>query len=164
MGRIICGIATGFCSLFMTLGCGSIGDAPPPSVPFPREVAEIEALLKQQNEAWNRGDLDGFMAGYWDSPDLEFVSGTTTTKGFQPTKERYFKRYRAEGMEMGALRFSEIATTVDGGAYATTTGKWKVEMSKGTSSGRFTLQLRSFKDGWKIVNDVTTSDDPPKKE
>jgi len=150
--------------LLAAFGCANKSDAPAPTTPFQKEVAEVEALLKNQSEAWNRGDLDGFMAGYWHSPDLEFVSGTTTTKGFQPTKERYFKRYKAEGKEMGTLTFSELSTTVDGGVYATTTGKWKVVTSKETSSGGFTLQLRKFKDGWKIVKDVTTSDEPPKKE
>jgi ketosteroid isomerase-like protein len=142
---------------------GCTNSSAPTTAPQLGDVAKIEALLKDQAEAWNRGDLDGFMAGYWDSPDLEFVSGTTTTKGFGPTKERYFKRYKAEGKEMGTLTFSDIAVTLNGEREATATGKWKVVMSKESPSGGFTLTLRKFEYGWKIVKDVTTSDEPPKK-
>ena len=52
-----------------------------------------------QVAAWNRGDLDGFMAGYWKSPDLVFFSNGTRTRGWQATLERYQKRYQAEGTE-----------------------------------------------------------------
>ena len=126
--------------------------------------SRIDALLADQADSWNRGDLDGFMAGYWDSPDLEFVSGTTTTKGYQPVKDRYFKRYKAEGKEMGTLTFSDIRVTVLGEGGAKATGKWKVAMSKESPSGGFALQLRMFDNGWKIVQDTTSSDEPPKKE
>ena len=145
-------------------GCTNRNDGPILVTPREKEVVKIEALLKEQSDAWNRGDLDGFMAGYWDSPDLEFVSGTTTTKGYQPVKDRYFKRYKAEGKEMGTLTFSDIRVTVLGEGEAKATGKWKVAMSKELPSGGFTQQLRKFENGWKIVTDVTTSDELPKQE
>ncbi len=63
--------------------------------------AAVRALLDAQVEAWNRGDLEGFMAGYWRSPELVFCSGATVTKGWDATLERYRKRYQAEGREMG---------------------------------------------------------------
>ncbi len=124
----------------------------------------IEVVLRLQENAWNRGDLDGFMAGYWDSPELEFISGSTTTKGFQPTKERYFKRYKAEGREMGTLAFSDLRVTQTGTTEATATGRWKLAMTNANPAGGFTLTFRKFENAWKIVKDVTTSDDPPKKE
>ena len=149
--------------LLAVVGCTGKDDGPIAITPQNKEEAKIEKLLKDQNEAWNRGDLDGFMAGYWDSPNLEFVSGTTTTMGYQPTKERYFKRYKAEGKEMGILTFSDIAVTPRNEEEAEVTGRWKVVMSKESPSGGFTLTLRKFENGWKIVKDVTTSDEPPKK-
>ena len=54
--------------------------------------------------AWNHHDLEGFMAGYWKSPDLTFFSGTTETHGWEPTLERYRARYQAEGHAMGSCR------------------------------------------------------------
>ena len=150
--------------LIVGTGCANRNDSPIVVTSREKEVVKIEALLKEQSDAWNRGDLDGFMAGYWDSPDLEFVSGTTTTKGYQPVKDRYFKRYKAEGKEMGTLTFSDIRVTVLGEGGAKATGKWKVAMSKESPSGGFALQLRMFDNGWKIVQDTTSSDEPPKKE
>ncbi|MGA7753566.1 MAG: hypothetical protein WCB05_12095, partial [Candidatus Sulfotelmatobacter sp.] len=29
----------------------------------------VEQVLLTQQDAWNRHDLDAFMAGYWNSPD-----------------------------------------------------------------------------------------------
>ena len=151
---LILGTLTCFC---VALGCANRDDTDQ------NERLRIEVVLRLQENAWNKGDLDGFMAGYWDSPDLEFVSDKTT-KGFQPTKERYFKRYKADGKEMGTLKFSDIAVWHLSKTEATVTGRWKLTMARESPSGGFTLTVRKFDDGWKIVKDVTTSDDPPKKE
>ena len=142
----------------VAIGCANRDDADR------NERLRIEVVLRLQETAWNKGDLDGFMAGYWDSPELEFVSGTTTTKGFQPTKDRYFKRYKAEGQEMGTLAFRDLQIMLMGPTDATVNGRWKLTMAKQSPAGGFTLIFRKFDDGWKIIKDVTTSDDPPKKE
>lgn len=136
--------------------------APPPPPP-PTEAENVAAVLGAQVAAWNAGDLDGYMAGYWDSPDLEFVSDTTT-KGFQPVKERYFKRYKAQGKEMGTLTFEGLWVSVVSPHQAEVKGKWKVVKTTEAVSGGFTVKLRKFDNGWKIVQDTTTADDPPKKE
>jgi ketosteroid isomerase-like protein len=137
-------------------------EVPPVPPPVKSEAENVAAVLAAQVAAWNAGDLDGYMAGYWDSPDLEFVSDTTT-KGFQPVKERYFKRYKAQGKEMGFLTFRDVAVSVKSPEAAVVTGKWKVVKTTETASGGFVVKLRKFEDGWKIVQDTTTSDDPPKK-
>ena len=68
----------------------------------------ILALLQSQAEAWNRHDLELFMKGYWRSPDLTFFSGTTETKGWEPTLERYRRSYQSQGHAMGTLSFSDL--------------------------------------------------------
>src|SRR3954468_6240197 len=68
----------------------------------------IRAVMDAQVAAWNKGDLEGYMNGYWRSPDLEFYSGTTITKGWDATLERYKKRYQQGGHEMGTLDFSDL--------------------------------------------------------
>ena len=73
-----------------------------------RSEAAIRAVLQAQVEAWNHHDLQGFMTGYWNSPELTFFSGATETKGWQPTLERYKPRYQAEGRSMGTLSFSDL--------------------------------------------------------
>ena len=126
--------------------------------------AGVLAVLESQSRAWNDGDLDGYMEGYWDSPELEFISGTTTTHGFQPVKERYHKRYKAAGQEMGHLTFDNLAVELTSDTTATVTGLWEVRKAKETLSGGFTVELRLFENGWKVVRDTTTSNEPPKKE
>ena len=69
---------------------------------------DIRQVLDDQAVAWNKGDLDGFMKGYWKSKDLTFLSGKDATRGWDETLERYKKRYQAEGKEMGKLTFSDV--------------------------------------------------------
>lgn len=119
-----------------------------------RDVADIQKVLDAQVAAWNRGDLEAYMAGYWHSPELEFYSGSTITRGWQQTLDRYRKRYQSDGREMGTLTFSELHIEPIDGKSAFVTGRWQLAMKKGESpNGLFTLLLRKFDDGWKIVHD-----------
>src|ERR1041384_7170637 len=65
------------------------------------EAKQIRAVLDEQVVAWNRGDLEAFMKGYWKSGDLTFFSGGTMVSGWQETLDRYNKRYKSAGNEMG---------------------------------------------------------------
>src|SRR5579863_8627216 len=71
-------------------------------------TAAVEQVLRAQQEAWNRHDLDGFMAGYWNSADLTFFSGAKQTAGWQATLDRYKATYASPGHEMGKLEFSNL--------------------------------------------------------
>jgi beta-aspartyl-peptidase (threonine type) len=123
----------------------------------------VRGVLKEQVQAWNKGDLDRFMVTYWDSDELTFYSGGTVTKGRKAVAERYRKTYRAEGKEMGKLAFSEMDVQELGPETALARARWKLVTSKETFEGLFTLILRKFPDGWKIVHDHTSKADPPKK-
>jgi len=117
------------------------------------DVAAIRALLDAQVQAWNRGDLEGYMAGYWKSPDLEFFSGSTITRGWQPTLERYRSRYQSGGHEMGTLTFSELKIDLAGPNAAIASGRWALRMKDGSPNGLFTVILRRLPEGWRIVHD-----------
>jgi beta-aspartyl-peptidase (threonine type) len=117
------------------------------------DAAAIRAVLDAQVAAWNRGDLEGYMAGYWKSPELTFFSGSTITHGWQPTLDRYRKRYQSEGKEMGTLTFSELRFDV-AGKTAIVRGRRALKMKSGDSpNGLFTVILRRFNEGWRIVHD-----------
>jgi ketosteroid isomerase-like protein len=119
----------------------------------------VEHVLHQQVEAWNRHDLDAFMSGYWDSPDLTFFSGAKKVSGWQPTLERYRTTYQGEGHEMGKLEFSELNVQIIGNDAAFVRGAWRLTMSDGkTPHGLFTLVFRKFPDGWKIIHDHTSAE------
>jgi len=118
----------------------------------------IEAVLHQQVEAWNRHDLEGFMLGYWNSPDLVFFSGAQKTSGWQPTLERYRARYQGEGREMGKLEFADLSVHQLAPDAAYVLGEFRLTMSDGkTPHGLFTLIFREFPEGWKIVHDHTSA-------
>src|SRR5437588_7434097 len=118
----------------------------------------IEQVVRGQVEAWNQHDLEGFMAGYWHSPELTFYSGAKVTSGWQSTLERYRKTYQSESKEMGKLDFSDLRIEALGPEAAFVRGAWRLTMSDGkTPHGLFTLIFQKFPDGWKIVHDHTSA-------
>jgi ketosteroid isomerase-like protein len=116
----------------------------------------VKAVLLEQVTAWNRGDLDGFMDGYWHNDELTFTSGDTVTKGWDATRDRYVKRYRSEGKEMGKLSFSELEVEPINSTTALVRGLYTLRRGE-TATGRFTLVFRKFDNGWKIVSDHTSA-------
>jgi ketosteroid isomerase-like protein len=121
------------------------------------ENAAVEQVLVGQVAAWNRHDIESFMAGYWNSPRLTFFSAATKTSGWQSTLERYRKRYLAEGREMGSLRFSDLQVESLGGDSAFVRGAWQLTTADGKNPhGLFTLIFRKFPEGWKIIHDHTS--------
>src|SRR5205823_1344556 len=118
----------------------TVANAPPADEPD----KAIRKLLDDQAVAWNKGDLEGFMAGYWKSPELSFVSGAERTKGWQATIERYRKTYQAEGKEMGKLDFRDLEVNMLGMDSAYVLGVWRLKTSKGEPGGRFTLIVKKL--------------------
>jgi beta-aspartyl-peptidase (threonine type) len=117
----------------------------------------IRQVLDSQVAAWNKGDLEGFMAGYWKSEKLTFFSGDKIEHGWQATYDRYRKRYQADDREMGKLTFSELEIEMLGPDTAWVRGRWKLVLSKETPGGLFTLVFKKFPEGWRIVHDHTSA-------
>lgn len=122
-------------------------------------VTEIRAVLDRQVAAWNRHDLESFMAGYWKSPDLTFYSGATATQGWEPTLERYRQRCQANGAAMGKLEFSDLSVEQLCPDAAFVRGHWHLTMADGKQPhGLFTLVFRKFPEGWRIVHDHSSGE------
>jgi ketosteroid isomerase-like protein len=120
----------------------------------------IENVLHAQQDAWNHGDLDAFMAGYWNSPELTFFSGAKEHDGWQAALDRYRAAYASPGHEMGKLEFSNLKIEMLGPDSAFVRGAWGLTMRDGkTPHGLFTLIFRKFPAGWKIVHDHTSAAD-----
>jgi len=118
----------------------------------------VELVLRSQQDAWNHHDLDTFMAGYWNSPELTFFSGGQEQHGWQATLDRYRAKYASPGHEMGKLEFANLRVEALGSDAAFVRGEWHLSMSDGkTPHGLFTLVFRRFPDGWKIVHDHTSA-------
>jgi uncharacterized protein (TIGR02246 family) len=118
------------------------------------EAEAIKAVMTRQVAAWNAGDIDGFMAGYWNSPELTFVSGTTVTKGWAETLARYKARYDTPE-KRGRLAFSDLDVEVLGPDAAVVFGRWKVMGAK-PGQGVFTLTFRKVDGRWVVANDRTS--------
>jgi uncharacterized protein (TIGR02246 family) len=114
----------------------------------------IRKVIEDQQTAWNRHDLEAFMAGYWNSPDLTFFSGAHESKGWQAALDRYKKSYQSAGHEMGKLEFANLRIEMLGPEAAFVRGEFHLTMSDGkTPHGLFTLIFRKLPEGWKIVHD-----------
>ena len=118
-------------------------------------AANIRSVMDDQSAAWNRGDLEAFMFGYWRSDKLVFVSGDTVTRGWQPTFDNYKKTY-GTSEKMGKLTFSDLEITVLSKDAAVVLGSWALTREKDNPHGKFTLTFRKFKYGWRIVMDHTS--------
>ncbi len=117
--------------------------------------AGIRSVMNEQTAAWNLGNIDGFMGGYWKSEKLIFASGDGVTRGWQPTLDRYKKNYDSRA-KMGTLTFSDLEINVLSKDAAVVLGSWSLQREKDNPKGKFTLIFRKFKDGWRIVHDHTS--------
>ncbi len=117
----------------------------------------VRAVLATQTAAWNRRDLEGFMATYWNDPGLTFYSGGTVTKGWRETRERYRQRYVADGKEMGTLAFDIHEVTALAPDAAAVKAAFTLQLRTGPQRGLFTLLLRNVGGAWKIVHDHTSA-------
>jgi ketosteroid isomerase-like protein len=123
------------------------------------ESARIRKVIDEQQAAWNRGDLEGFMAAYWNSEDLTFFSGARESKGSQSALDRYKKNYQGAGHEMGKLEFANVRIEMLAPNAAFVRGEFHLTMTDGTTPhGLFTLIFRRFPEGWKIVHDHSSGE------
>jgi ketosteroid isomerase-like protein len=118
----------------------------------------VKALLDRQLAAWNRGDLDGYMAGYWKSDQLSFFSNGKKTLGWQPTLDHYRERYQNNKNGMGKLTLEVELEQLDKDLVLGR-GKWSLIMPDGsTPHGLTTLVVRKLPEGWRIVHDHSCSE------
>ncbi len=122
---------------------------------FPAAEKEVRAALDLQKTAWNRGDIEGFMATYWRSDALTFQSGGNRTHGWSDVLERYRKNYPPD--KMGKLDFTDLSIHILSNDAAYVLGRFKLDFGGTSKEGVFTLIFRRTKEGWRIVHDHTSS-------
>jgi beta-aspartyl-peptidase (threonine type) len=143
---------------FLLLALCAVAQAPQKRASREDSKAAVEQVLRTQQDAWNHHDLDAFMAGYWNSPDLTFISRGKETEGWRAALDRYRAAYAGPGHEMGTLEFSDLRIDTLGPEAAFVRGGWHLTMPDGkTPHGLFTLIFRKFPDGWKIIHDHTSA-------
>lgn len=142
-------------------------------VPGPRRDAEkekttstaqnprkaINAVLDQQLAAWNRGDLEGFMDGYWHSTDLVYISNKNIYHGWQTILDRYRQVFKSGEVPMGTLELQETVIDLLGRDDALVWGTYSVVTTDGKQrGGLYTLVMRKFPEGWRTIYDRTSSE------
>jgi ketosteroid isomerase-like protein len=117
-----------------------------------KEQKAIREVMRLQEEAWNKGDLKGFMLGYWNSPELLFIGSRGATYGWETTLQNYQKAY-PNTEAMGKLAFEILKVDITGKDTAWVVGKWALQREKDRPNGHFLLVWRKIKGKWLIVAD-----------
>ena len=118
----------------------------------PKDETEVRSLLAKQNAAWNRGDVDAFMVGYWENDSLMFIGKSGVTYGYKNTLVNYKKNY-PDTTVMGKLTFTLIQVKQLSPEYYFVLGQWHLTRTVGDVGGYFTLLFKKINDKWLIVVD-----------
>jgi len=117
-----------------------------------KDEAAIKEVLNKQNIAWNRGDIDAFMEGYWKNDSLMFIGKSGITYGWQNTLNNYKKGY-PDTTAMGKLTFTLISIKRLSEKYYRIVGKWFLKRTIGDAGGHFTLLFEKINGKWLIIED-----------
>jgi ketosteroid isomerase-like protein len=113
---------------------------------------DIRKVLDNQIKAWNKGDIEGFMQGYWKNDSLMFIGKNSINWGWQKTLENYEKRY-PDTTAMGKLSFDIILVKELSPEYYYIVGKWMLNRSIGDLDGHYNLIFRKINGMWLIIAD-----------
>jgi ketosteroid isomerase-like protein len=117
-----------------------------------KDELQIRKLLSDQSAAWNRGDIETFMKGYWENDSLMFIGKSGVTYGWDKTLSNY-KRGYPDTASMGKLTFTLIRLQKLSPEYFFVIGKWHLQRTIGNLEGHFTLLFRKIKGQWMIIAD-----------
>ena len=120
-----------------------------------RDRATIVGVLTAQQDAWNRGDVEAFLQGYWRSAELTFSGACGIARGWDRVLARYKERY-PDRSAMGQLEFSALEFRFLGSDAALVLGHWHLTRQKGDVGGVFSLVFERFPEGWRIIHDHTS--------
>jgi ketosteroid isomerase-like protein len=136
-------------------------DARAQTVIHDQDYSAVMQVLKNQQNSWNKGDIDSFLDGYWRSPDLTFSSSGGIAKGWDAVRARYKRNY-ADRESMGQLEFSALEFRFLGSDATLVLGHWHLARAKGDIGGVFSLVWQRFPEGWRIIHDHTSAVEPGK--
>lgn len=120
----------------------------------------VKSTVMAQAAAWNDGDLAGFMNGFWNDPGFVFIAGSTVTRGWQETYNRYRDSYGESG-DLGRLQYSDLDAKMLAPESASVVGRYAFTRGPASSSGALTLVLRRFEGAWRVVQHQMVTDAPP---
>jgi uncharacterized protein (TIGR02246 family) len=119
---------------------------------FSQDKQKILDLLEHQRQAWNKGDMEGYMNGYWNSDSLLFVGSKGPSYGWKKTLSNYLQSY-PDKAAMGILTFDIREVRFLNDEYAFVLGRWHLQRTKDSPEGYFTLLVRKIDGNWKVIAD-----------
>ena len=142
-------------SFFLMTAC-KVQDVNAPGFSFDEEAEAIEQVMRKQEIAWSKGDIDAFMEGYWESDKLSFGGKKGFTYGFDKVKGNYKRGYPTAEI-MGKLSFDIIDIVPLSSEAAYVLGQYKLIVKDDSNpTGYFTLVFKKIHGEWKIVTDHTS--------
>lgn len=123
------------------------------------DAAAITNVLSTSAKAWAKGDLDGFMMSYEDSPRTTYITGKDALHGFAAVRAVYAPRLTGPGSNPGELSVKVDTVEPLGPNYALTVGHFRLTSPTAggrDSSGIFTLIFHRTSKGWRIISDHTS--------
>jgi hypothetical protein len=108
--------------------------------------AEISEIMQNQQNAWNSGDIEGFMIGYWDSEELLFI-GNSVNNGYETTLSNYKKSYPTRE-DMGSLEFTNLIWVPVSSDAGLLIGEWNLI---GINNGMYSLLWKKMEGEWLII-------------
>jgi ketosteroid isomerase-like protein len=123
--------------------------------------AAILEVVHHMEDAWNRGDFRGYMAGF-KNPDVVFVSGGKFQAGWQGTLDHYIRDYGGSADRRGKLHFYNMKVDLLAPAAAMLVGQYRLERGARVTEGVNTRLFKKFRGHWLItMNHVSAYDLQP---
>lgn len=113
---------------------------------------EIRKILTDQQQAWNSGNIDDFMKGYWKNDSLVYIGRSGVTYGWKKTTDSYKTNY-PDTASMGKLTFNLLQVKRLSDTIFFVIGKWNVKRTPGDVGGHFTLIFKKIDHQWVIISD-----------
>jgi uncharacterized protein (TIGR02246 family) len=123
-----------------------------PTLAQQNDEKAIRDILAEQTTAWNKGNLEDFMKGYWNNDSLMFIGQNGVTYGYRNTLMNYKKNY-SDADKMGTLTFDLVKVQRLSPEYYFVVGKWHLKRNAGDVGGHYNLLFRKIKGQWFIIAD-----------
>jgi ketosteroid isomerase-like protein len=136
---------------------GALAQNPDPLFTASREQLDVVKIVLQQQDAWNKGDLDAYLSHYKDAQDTQAILATLV-RGIDNIRAAYKSNFPNKD-SMGAIEDSEVEARSMGDNFALATGKYHLSRSRkagGDVSGTFTEVFEKTPTGWKIIFSEST--------
>jgi len=117
-----------------------------------KERNAVLNVLENQRTAWNNGNLEEYMEGYWNSDSLRFVGKNGVRYGWNETLAAYKKGYPSK-KEMGYLSFNVISLEFLSENSAYMIGRWNLIRYENNISGHFLLIWKKINNNWRVIAD-----------